>query len=251
MLLQLIKRQLNRAGFDIVRLNKAAKWPADFEPFHREVVTLTAPFTMTSRERIFGLMEAVKYITANGIEGDVVECGVWKGGSMLAAAKTLVSLHSTDRTLYLYDTFEGMSAPTEDDVSHDDLPADALLKSDTNKEKNLIWAYSTLDTVKQTMAMSGYPEGKVHYVKGKVEETIPATLPERIALLRLDTDWYESTRHELIHLFPRLVPGGVLIIDDYGYWKGARKAVDEYLSENKITILLNRLDDTGRIAIKR
>jgi hypothetical protein len=90
----------------------------------------------------------------------------------------------------------------------------------------------------------------IHYVKGKVEETIPSVIPEKIALLRLDTDWYESTRHELIHLFPRLVKGGVLIIDDYGYWKGARKAVDEYIRENKIQILLNRLDETGRIALK-
>jgi hypothetical protein len=85
---------------------------------------------------------------------------------------------------------------------------------------------------------------------GKVEDTIPADIPEKIALLRLDTDWYESTKHELIHLFPRLQKGGVLIIDDYGFWKGARKAVDEYFAENNIQILLNRIDDTGRMAIK-
>ena len=72
-------------------------------------------------------------------------------------------------------------------------------------------------------------------------------MPERIALLRIDTDWYESTRHELVHLYPRLSPGGVLIIDDYGHWQGARKAVDEYFQAG---LFLNHIDYTGRLAIK-
>jgi O-methyltransferase len=84
-----------------------------------------------------------------------------------------------------------------------------------------------------------------------VEDTIPASVPEQIALLRLDTDWYESTKCELEILFPRLVKGGVIIIDDYGCWQGARKAVDEYFNKNNIAILLNRMDDTGRIGIKQ
>jgi hypothetical protein len=90
----------------------------------------------------------------------------------------------------------------------------------------------------------------VRLVKGKVEDTVPKNAPEKIALLRLDTDWYESTRHELVHLFPRLLPGGVLIIDDYGHWQGARKAVDEYIAGNQVKILLNRVDYTGRIGVK-
>ena len=77
---------------------------------------------------------------------------------------------------------------------------------------------------------------------------IPKYLPGEIALLRLDTDWYKSTQHELIHLYPLLVGSGVLIIDDYGHWQGAKKAVDEYFSDKKI--LLNRIDYTGRISIK-
>ena len=89
----------------------------------------------------------------------------------------------------------------------------------------------------------------MHFVQGMVEETIPAGAPEKIALLRLDTDWYESTHHEMVHLFPRISDGGVLIIDDYGHWAGARRAVDEYFHEHNIAILLNRLDYTGRIGI--
>ncbi len=227
------------------------KIPPDFEEDHKAVYAKVAPFTMTSPERIFSLMESVKYIHRHRIEGDIVECGVWKGGSMLAAAETLVSLQDTSRRLYLYDTFEGMSEPTADDVNYRGEGASSLLDQDKDKNHNLVWAYSTLDTVKQTMHLSRYPADKIEYVVGKVEDTLPVTVPERIALLRLDTDWYESTKCELELLFPRLQPGGVLIIDDYGFWQGARKAVDEYLSENNIRILLNRIDETGRIAIKQ
>src|SRR5690606_24776929 len=100
------------------------------------------------------------------------------------------------------------------------------------------------------MVSTGYPMERCHFVEGKVEDTIPATVPDRISLLRLDTDWYESTRHELEHLWPLLQPGGVLIIDDYGHFEGARKAVDEYFLDRSDAPLLNRIDYTGRIAIK-
>lgn len=250
MIKEFIRKQLNKQGYDIIKLNRSRQWPADFEAEHRSLVEKVEPFTMTSPERIFGLIEAVKYIIQNKIEGDIVECGVWKGGSMLTIAEVLKKMNDHSRELYLYDTFEGMSKPSEHDLSFTEQKAEELLMSNENKEENLVWAYSTLETVKQTMSLSQYPQDKIHYVKGKVEETIPGLLPLKISLLRLDTDWYESTKHELIHLFPRLVKGGVLIIDDYGFWKGARKAVDEYISEHKIQILLNRLDDTGRIAVK-
>jgi hypothetical protein len=206
---------------------------------------------MTGTERLFGLIEAVKYVVQNQIDGAFVECGVWKGGSMLAAIETLVYLNDLSRQLYLYDTFEGMSAPTKEDVSCNNQEADRMLQSDTNKQTNLVWAYSTIEEVKKTITLSPYPSEKIHYVKGKVEDTLPASIPDQIALLRLDTDWYESTKHELVHLYPKLVKGGVLIVDDYGYWKGAKKAVDEYFQQNKIPILLNRMDETGRIAVKQ
>lgn len=109
---------------------------------------------------------------------------------------------------------------------------------------------SPLDETKQNVFSAGYPKDKIHFIKGKVEDTIPENMPKQIALLRLDTDWYESTKHELTHLFLLLQPNGVLIIDDYGHWKGARKAVDEYIPDKNIRILLNRIDYTGRIAIK-
>jgi len=100
------------------------------------------------------------------------------------------------------------------------------------------------------MRSTGYPEDQVIFIKGRVEDTIPQTVPEQIALLRLDTDWYESTYHELIHLYPRLVNRGILILDDYGYWQGARKAVDTYFQENKVGMYLHRVDESARIGVK-
>jgi hypothetical protein len=124
-----------------------------------------------------------------------------------------------------------------------------LTKSDIN-DATSVWCFSSIEEVKNNIATLNYPTEKVYFVKGKVEDTIPTTIPQKIAVLRLDTDWYESTKHELEHLFPLLVSGGVLIIDDYGHWEGARKAVDEYIEKNNLNILLNRIDYTGRIAIK-
>ncbi len=245
-----LQKQLQKAGFEISRINKPKKWPVDFEDWHKGIITKAEHYTMTSRERMYGLLEAIKYIENNQVAGDVVECGVWKGGSMLAIAEGLASLGNTSRELFLYDTFEGMPPPGTEDVSYTDQKAESLLEQDQDKEASLIWAYSTLETVKKTMSLCKYPAEKIQYIKGKVEDTIPHSIPEKIALLRLDTDWYESTKHELVHLFPRLVQGGVLIIDDYGFWKGARQAVDEYFRDNKIPILLTRMDDTGRMAVK-
>ena len=199
-------------------------------------------FTMTTPERVAALCDAVRHVDANGIAGAIVECGVYRGGSAMAAALTC----KTGRELWLYDTFEGMSAPTADDArASDGRPAAALL--DGAAKGDLIWCYSSEGEVAANMRATGYPEHLVRLVKGKVEDTIPGVMPAAIAVLRLDTDWYESTRHELTHLYPRLAPGGVLIIDDYGYWAGARKAVDEYFAGS---LFLSRIDGTGRIAVK-
>lgn len=247
----LIQKIANKFNVEIRRVGKRPAVPPDFESQHRSIYGKVAANTMTSPERIYSLIEAVKYIGKNKIEGDIVECGVWKGGSMMAVAETLKQLNDFSRSLYLYDTFEGMPPPTEHDKTFAGEKAGNLLEKDSNKEKNLVWAYSSLQTVREGMQSTGYPDTRIKYIKGKVEETIPGSIPERIALLRLDTDWYESTYHELVHLFPLLVSGGVLILDDYGHWQGARKAVDEYFERNSTQIFLSRIDETGRIAIKQ
>lgn len=209
------------------------------------------PYTMTSAERMYALYKAVNYIIDNNIPGDFVECGVWKGGSSMLIAKTLKSRGITDRTIWLYDTFEGMSTPTEKDMDYTGQKAETLLKNSSKDNAESVWCYSSLDEVEKNILSTGYPSQNIKLVKGKVEETIPEFIPEsNIALLRLDTDWYESTKHEMIHLYPKLKQSGVLIIDDYGHWVGAKKAIDEYISEYNIPILLNVIDYTGRIAVK-
>lgn len=221
----------------------------DFSKNDLELIRFVSPYTMTSPERMFSLINSIEYIVANKIEGDVVECGVWRGGSSMIMAKKMLELAENQRHIYMYDTYDGMSEPTNDDLQYDGQVAEQMLNT-SDKESDQIWCYSALDAVKSNMKKTGFDFEKIHFIQGKVEDTIPNVLPKKIAILRLDTDWYESTKHEMEHLFPLLVKGGVLIIDDYGHWQGARKAIDEYLAANNITILLNRIDYTGRIGIK-
>jgi hypothetical protein len=220
----------------------------DFDDSTAALCRYVQPFTMTSKERIFSLSKSIEYIVKHDVPGDIVECGVWKGGSMMAVARTLMELGAR-RRLHLFDTFEGMSPPTDVDVNvYGWKAADrvvAVLK-ETNEPMN----YAPLDEVKCNLRLTGYDEGLIAFVQGKVEETIPASAPDRIALLRLDTDWFESTYHELNHLYPRLSVGGVLILDDYGHWQGSRKAVDQYIDEHNLKVLLHRIDYSARICVK-
>lgn len=223
----------------------------DFEPQDIETIRYVSPYTLTSIHRLHALIQAVKHVSRGGIAGDIVECGVWRGGSMMAAARTLRNLRDTDRSLYLFDTFAGMTRPTVQDVSFGGESAlRHFERAQRSSGEGSEWCNSSLAEVREAMESTGYPPSKVVLVEGKVEATIPDAAPERIALLRLDTDWYESTRHELIHLYPRLAEGGVLIIDDYGHWMGARKAVDEYFAEYGVRMLLHRVDYTCRIGVK-
>ncbi|WP_430466472.1 TylF/MycF/NovP-related O-methyltransferase [Winogradskyella ouciana] len=245
-----IKKRIKRKIFNkYFREYKKAGHNNNYSDFTKEelgIIERVNPYTMTTPERIVSLTRSISYIDINNIEGSIVECGVWKGGSIMAA---LLALESKNRNIYLYDTFEGMSEPTEEDKSYRNESAQsAYLNKDEYWKR--IECFSALEEVKENVSSIGYPKDKINFIQGKVEDTIPKNIPDKIALLRLDTDWYESTMHEMIHLFPRLVKGGVIIIDDYGHWKGCKKAVDEYISKNNIQLLLNRIDYTGRVGVK-
>jgi len=243
-----LKKFFETMGFKIVRLSQIAT-PV-YEQEFEQIYSLCKEYTMTSKERMFALYNATKYIVESNIPGDFVECGVWRGGSAMLIALTLKSAKSKKRKIYLYDTYEGMVKPTKEDISAKD-GSSALVTWDKSKnEGHNDWCYSSLDEVKSNMAQTGYSQGDLVFVKGLVEKSIPFNAPKKIALLRLDTDWYISTKHELTHLFPRLFAGGVLIIDDYGDWEGARKAVNEYFSKSSGKVLLNMIDHTGRIGVK-
>jgi len=248
MVKQGIKRVVSGFGYSIARRKQTSRveFPPDFKSEDIQLIRRVAPFTMTSNERIMALCESVRYVVKHSVPGDIVECGVWKGGSMMAAALVLMSL-GEERKLCLFDTFEGMPPPTTVDVDYIGEPAAELMDRLDRENTGIL---GTLQEVRHNLSLTGYPDHHVSYIKGKVEDTIPANAPEQIALLRLDTDWYESTYHELQHLFPRISVGGVLILDDYGHWAGARKAVDQYIEENKLKLLLQRIDYTGRVAVK-
>ena len=215
-----------------------------FKDIYNRVASRQNKFTMTSMERCYALFQSVRYLVEKDIPGDIVECGVWRGGSSMLAALTLIKLNQTHRRIYLYDTFEGMSKPTEKDVDLNGVPYRELIDS----ERELLTV--SLDIVKQNLFSTGYPEDNLVFVKGNVEDTLPGTTSQSIALLRLDTDFYESTYHELIHLYPLLSAYGVLIIDDYGHFAGAREATDRFFEETPDKVLLNRVDYSCRMAIK-
>lgn len=224
-------------------------FPPDFDDETIAMIRRVQPYTMTSPERLFALRQSVQYLVRHNVPGAMVECGVWRGGSMMAVALTLLEMNAADRVLYLYDTYEGMSSPTDRDRTFEGVSAAAIL-GQSDKSTHPVWAYSPIETVQRALLSTGYTQSLIQYVVGPVEQTLPAIVPDAIALLRLDTDWYESTYHELTHLYPRLCNGGVLIVDDYGHWEGCRLAVDQYLMENRLPLLLHRIDYTGRIGVK-
>jgi hypothetical protein len=229
----------------------AARFP-DVPAAHVATYLAVKDLTMTSPERLFGLCQAVDHVLRTGIPGDFVECGVWRGGSSVAMIRSLQQAGCATRDLWLYDTFTGMSPPTDHDVDCFGNSAEQLLVRDQHDRVTAasVWCEASLEDVQHQVGQTAYPSQRLHFVRGKVEDTIPQQAPQQIALLRLDTDWFESTWHELVHLYPRLAPGGVLIIDDYGHWQGCRQAVDQYLAQHAPNLFLHRLDYTGRLAIK-
>jgi O-methyltransferase len=192
------------------------------------IVDLVLPYTMTDPTRVLGLIAEVDRVVQEGVSGDMVECGVWRGGSMMAVAFTLLRAGISNRNLYLFDTYQGMSAPEAIDVDYLGRPA---LNPSTGSY-DATGCTVGLAEVQAAMRSTGYPSERIHYVVGMVEDTLPAQAPPQIAFLHLDTDWYRSTKHELEHLFPRISLGGCVMLDDYGHWKGCRKATDEYIAKH-------------------
>jgi O-methyltransferase len=248
-----VKGVFARAGYQLVRTDRQEiEYPPDFTTEDVELCDAVTGWTLTSPERIIALRDAVQYVIRADIPGAFVECGVWRGGSMQVIARTLAEIGAMDRELYLFDTFEYMPAPTERDVDAWGRPAlDDWRRYEAEGESAAdpaFW-FKPFEEVKSKLYGCGYPDHRFHFVKGLIEDTIPDQAPESIALLRLDTDWYESTKHELEHLVPRMLPGSVVIIDDYGHFHGARDAVDEYLDASGLVVLLHRLDYSGRLIV--
>lgn len=186
----------------------------------QEIATIADAYSMTGPVRIMGTVRAVR--ETEHLEGDIVECGVWRGGNMIAAMLAA----ERPRTFWLFDTFAGMTEPGEHDWRRG---RHATESAAYRKAGAAGWCRSELSEVQTNVEQYKRPDQEVLYVKGPVEQTLLySRLPDKITLLRLDTDFYASTRAELEVLWPRVVPGGILIVDDYGSWDGCRRACDEY-----------------------
>jgi O-methyltransferase len=250
---EMARRLVQALGYEIIKRPRAEVPDHKSRGFDEEflpIMNRCREFTMTSEEKMFALYRAVKYLERNGIRGDVVECGVASGGSMMLAASTILSEGNGAREIWLFDTFAGMPQPSERDVNFRGEEARIQWEASRAEDHNK-WCYASLAVVKANMETTGYPREKIRYIQGRVEDTVPSQAPESIALLRLDTDWYASTRHELEHLYPRLREGGVLIIDDYGHWEGCRQATDEFFAGwLGPKPLLHRIDRLGVIGVK-
>jgi hypothetical protein len=189
--------------------------------------------------------EAIKYILENNIGGAIIECGVQAGHIEDLWITELLKQNNTFRDIYMYDTFAGLVKPTEHDYTCENntslkMNADETLvywKNSIIDDKTNAWCYAPLDYVKNRLNATGYPQDKLHYIVGDVMETLKdkSNIPEKIAILRLDTDWYESSKYELEQMYNNVVPGGVIIFDDYYFWEGQRRATDEFFKSINVT----------------
>jgi O-methyltransferase len=205
--------------------------------------------TVVGKENLFSTLLACKYVSAANIPGDFVECGCYRGGNGIVAADVFQRLDQK-RKIWLYDTFAGMTRPGQYDFSnHDGSPVLGHFLNQQRETHNE-WVYASLPEVKNNFQNAGFLNDNVKFIQGDVLETLSAAnnLPDKIAVMRLDTDWYESTKIELEVLYPRLSVGGILVIDDYGHYASAKKAVDEYFQDMRP--YFQYIDYTARIAIK-
>ena len=267
-----VKKIFEYFGYSVKKIykDKVFQFPRDFFPIemtdiHKKIIRESEKYSMTGRIRMSLLIKCIEHIHKNNIEGDIVECGVWKGGNLICAQSYLNHLN-LKKTIFGFDTFDGMTKPSKIDIQevqskNNDknnlgsslrkrLASETMRVTDkySNEGKN-IWAYSSINEVRNIIKEK-VPYNNIKLIKGSVEETllVKDNIPEKISLLRLDTDFYESTKIELEVLYPKLVKGGFLIIDDYGHWKGSRKAVDDYF--NKVVPFIHFVDETCRLIIK-
>lgn len=254
MIKQGLTRALAMAGLK-PRADKAPLYPVEFSSADNAVLDLVldSRMTMASRERVVATINACKHAVLAGIEGDFVECGVWRGGNSIAAKLTFENYNS-DKTVWLFDTFGGMTPPTEFDTTRfSDKSTEERFQAGQKDDHN-DWCFASIDDVRANFDKAGIDPATVRMVAGDVTKTLAdgRNLPDAISVLRLDTDFYDSTRAELETLYPRLSVGGSLLIDDFGHWDGARRAVEEYLQGLPAAArpLLHYTDYTGRMAVK-
>lgn len=248
----LIQKSLGVFGYEITKTMPPAPIELSDEDVQLVEYVIKCELSMVSPQGLFSTLSASKYVAENNIPGDFVECGVWRGGNAIIAAE-IFKRYKVDKKVYLFDTFQGMTEPTVDDVSVQENKPAMIQYLKSQRETHNEWCFASLPEVRGNFQARGLLSGDITFIEGPVEQTLKITenLPERISLLRLDTDWYESTRLELEVLYPLLVPGGFLVIDDYGFWSGSRKATDEFFAGSTSRPYFHPIDDQRRIAVKQ
>lgn len=244
---------LSKFGFEIKLGTDSVLYP---ELSEKEIGFIRSIFaqslSMTSFESLCTLAIVCKKISQSDIEGDFVEVGVWRGGSSLVAKKFLTG----GRRFFLFDTYAGMTKPTENDfrIGADNNESAAAKWQTSQKSDHNDWVFASLEEVKKNFDKFNLLDSSIEFRKGDVRETLlTESLPTQIAILRLDTDFYDSTLIEMQKLWPSLVSGGILILDDYGHWDGARKAVDEYIQDLGLSdiLMIPIAGGGGRLIIKQ
>jgi O-methyltransferase len=258
MIKQAIRRAVALTGFEIRRIparDFTKVEPVEFAEADRKVLrfVLENRMTMVSPQRLVATIKACKHVAQAGIAGDFVECGVWRGGNSIAAKLTFEN-YGSNKKVWLFDTFAGMTPPTEFDATQFSSRSTKEQFAEAQREDHNEWCFASLNDVRSNFEKADADLSGVRFVAGDVTKTLSDkdNLPEAISVLRLDTDFYDSTKAEMEVLYPRLSRGGSLLIDDFGHWDGARKAVEEYLQAlpPPERPLLHFTDYTGRMGVK-
>ena len=245
---------LKLKGYQLIKLNENFdKLPIELSVNDKETLEyiIDKKLSMTPIPRLITTVKACKYILDNNINGDFIECGVWRGGHAILAKK-IFEANGSNKNVFLYDTFSGMTKPQERDISYITKEKAIIDYESNQKNHHNDWCYASLEDVKKNCIDAGLNMNEIHFIKGDVCETLndKLNLPDKISIIRLDTDWYKSTIKELEVLYPILSKNGVLMVDDYGHWQGSKQAVDEYFDRKGFTPLLNLTDYSARICIK-
>lgn len=207
---------------------------------------------MLPEPRLTANVDHIGEVLAAHVPGDIVEVGVWKGGSVMSLMLALLAHNVTDRMVHLYDTFSGMTPPSDVDVGPGNISAAEYL---TSGHPHML-AKSGLDEVQRnvwslTRPPHGYLRDKVLFHEGDITTTLPEDMPRQIAMIRLDTDWYESTRWELEHFWPLVQPGGIMVIDDVGHWLGSQKATLEWAGAHPEVLLERITGDEIAVVVRK
>lgn len=261
MLTQIIQRAAGWAGYEIRRKTPRPGASTDAASLPEPVskaITAVRPYTMLSEARLVTLYRQVQHLDQRGVKGALVECGTWKGGAVGMMATANRDSGGPPRDLHLFDAFDDICEPdpaVDGQRILDEVRTQLGVTDVAGRLQPLKGAYSsfgghgTIEDARRLLVDEvGHDPARVHFHKGWFQDTVPvdAKAIGDIALLRLDGDLYASIKVCLEHLFAQVVPGGFVVIDDYGYYDGCTRAVDEFIAANDLDAYLHPADHVAQ-----